>query len=239
MLLRNGTRVYWLFSDAEKMQKIFRLYLSVKTFDMIIIHPVYGDVRYSENSFIALIHWASGWVEKVVGMLHQGQSQSYVFLGTNPASFISVFFKMLRYDSQSKKRRWTAWDSNLGPQDGRRRRIHWAVDASFQCDVFYLSSQVWMLSSWMKNEMRKFERRYSFTASCWCLLACLLLVYFKWRVRERENRSLWERKKERKKERAGCNRKKGIDKAKKRERIVVVLEREILCWQQVSVVYLL
>ena len=107
MLLRNGTRVYWLFSDAEKMQKIFRLYLSVKTFDMIIIHPVYGDVRYSENSFIALIHWASGWVEKVVGMLHQGQSQSYVFLGTNPASFISVFFKMLIYDSQSKKRRWT------------------------------------------------------------------------------------------------------------------------------------
>ena len=28
-----------------------------------------------------------------------------------------------------KKHRWCAWDSNPGQQDGRRRRIHWAIAA--------------------------------------------------------------------------------------------------------------
>ena len=35
-----------------------------------------------------------------------------------------------------KKRRWCAWDSNPGQQDGRRRRNHGAMAATPKIDLF-------------------------------------------------------------------------------------------------------
>ena len=64
----------------------------------------------------------------------------YLFLknGPIPASFLFIFvlftfqFKWQIYNLNNinwKKRRWCAWDSNPGPQDGRCRQIHWAMAA--------------------------------------------------------------------------------------------------------------
>ena len=36
-----------------------------------------------------------------------------------------------------KKRRWCAWDSNPGRQDGRRRQIHWAIAAPLVTAFFH------------------------------------------------------------------------------------------------------
>ena len=49
--------------------------------------------------------------------------------GPIPASFSVYFrlFNMLQF--KLKKRRWCAWESNPGRQDGRRKRIHWATAA--------------------------------------------------------------------------------------------------------------
>ena len=49
--------------------------------------------------------------------------------GPIPASFSVYFrlFNMLQF--KLKKRRWCAWESNPGRQDGRRERIHWATAA--------------------------------------------------------------------------------------------------------------
>ena len=54
-------------------------------------------------------------------------------------STTSVYFRPFRNTRKNrysstfhfkwKKRRWFVWDLNLGPQDGRRRRIHWAMPA--------------------------------------------------------------------------------------------------------------
>ena len=43
--------------------------------------------------------------------------------------FIFVFSTSYNLNSNWKKRRWCAWDSNPGWQDGRRERIHWATAA--------------------------------------------------------------------------------------------------------------
>ena len=40
-----------------------------------------------------------------------------------------------------KKHRWYAWDSNLGPQDGRRRRIHGAMAATPLEQLLLIESQ--------------------------------------------------------------------------------------------------
>ena len=43
--------------------------------------------------------------------------------------FIFVLFS-LQFQYKLKKHRWCAWDSNPGPQDGRRRRNHGAMVAT-------------------------------------------------------------------------------------------------------------
>ena len=43
--------------------------------------------------------------------------------------FIFVFSTCHNSNLNWKKRRWCAWDSNPGRQDGRRKRIHWATAA--------------------------------------------------------------------------------------------------------------
>ena len=51
-------------------------------------------------------------------------SWSFLKKGPIPASFSVYFrlFNMLQF--KLKKRRWCAWESNPGRQDGRRKRIH-------------------------------------------------------------------------------------------------------------------
>ena len=57
--------------------------------------------------------------------------RSYSFFnGPIPASFC-LFSLFSRYNFNNwKKRRWSAWDSNPGPQDGRRRWNHGAMAAT-------------------------------------------------------------------------------------------------------------
>ena len=51
--------------------------------------------------------------------------------------FIFVSFSLQwQIDSEWKKRRWCAWDSNAGLLDGRCRRIHWAMAAPFLLKCF-------------------------------------------------------------------------------------------------------
>ena len=51
--------------------------------------------------------------------------------GPIPASFLFIFVLfLLQFQYKLKKRRWCAWDSNPGPQDGRRRRNHGAMAAT-------------------------------------------------------------------------------------------------------------
>ena len=49
----------------------------------------------------------------------------------NPGLFcLFSFFSRYNFNTNWKKRRWCAWDSNPGPQDGRRRRNHGAMAAT-------------------------------------------------------------------------------------------------------------
>ena len=48
-----------------------------------------------------------------------------------PASFLFIFVLfLLQFQYKLKKRRWCAWDSNPGPQDGRHRRNHGGMAAT-------------------------------------------------------------------------------------------------------------
>ena len=62
--------------------------------------------------------------------------------GPIPAFFLFIFVFTTCYNLNSnfnwKKHRWCAWDSNLGRQDGRRKRIHWATTAP-QYFYFFMS----------------------------------------------------------------------------------------------------
>ena len=49
-------------------------------------------------------------------------------------SFIFILFTS-QINYKLKKRRWSAWDSNPGPQDGRCRRNHGAMAATHLCAV--------------------------------------------------------------------------------------------------------
>ena len=53
------------------------------------------------------------------------------FLGQSRPLFLFIFVFSTRYNLNSnwKKIRWCAWDSNPGQHGGRRKRIHWAMGA--------------------------------------------------------------------------------------------------------------
>ena len=56
--------------------------------------------------------------------------------GPIPASFLFIFVLFTsQINYKLKKRRWSAWDSNLGPQDGRRRLNHGAMVATLSMEV--------------------------------------------------------------------------------------------------------
>ena len=62
------------------------------------------------------------------------QSSPYFFCKFVPflASFLFIFvLSKPQLTNRLKKQRCCAWDSNTGPQDGRARRIHWAMVARF------------------------------------------------------------------------------------------------------------
>ena len=51
--------------------------------------------------------------------------------GPFPASFcLFLFFSRHNFNTNWKKHRWCAWDSNLGPKDGGRRQNHGAMEAT-------------------------------------------------------------------------------------------------------------
>ena len=74
----------------------------------------------------------------------------------NPGLFLYIFVLLVRlgftfqfkwqiYNLNNinwKKRRWCAWDSNLGRQDGRRRRIHWAIAAPLLPNI--INARFWI-----------------------------------------------------------------------------------------------
>ena len=63
------------------------------------------------------------------------------------ASFcLFSFFSHYNFNTNWKKRRWCAWDLNLGPQDGRRKQNHGAMMATHVMAQFL---------NWMEIEDRK------------------------------------------------------------------------------------
>ena len=74
-------------------------------------------------------------------------TKSFLY-GPNPASFWFSSFsqnnnRYWQYIIWLKNHRWCAWDLNLGPQDGRRRWIHWTMAVlSFVCKMYSRNSAV-------------------------------------------------------------------------------------------------
>ena len=55
----------------------------------------------------------------------------YFFKWANPGLFWFIFvFSTLHKSMHRWKQKWCVWDWNPGRQDGRRRRIHWAMAAT-------------------------------------------------------------------------------------------------------------
>ena len=72
--------------------------------------------------------WQSSDSEKEAVVGHE---QFIIKNGPIPASFcLFSFFSCYDFNKNWKKRRWCAWDSNLGPQDGRCRQNHRAMAAT-------------------------------------------------------------------------------------------------------------
>ena len=85
-----------------------------------------------------VMFWWIGHVAKTSS--HENIFFFFFFLksGPIPASFSVYFrlFNMLQF--KLKKRRWCAWESNPGRQDGRRERIHWATAAPLKILLLYV-----------------------------------------------------------------------------------------------------
>ena len=85
--------------------------------------------------------------------------------GPIPASFLFIFILFTsQINYKLKKRRWSAGDSNLGPQDVRRRWNHGAMAAtqrhSFVCDVL-----AWTAFIYNKTRSKKITPQKRITCS--------------------------------------------------------------------------
>ena len=61
---------------------------------------------------------------------------------SRPLFDLFSFFSLATISTQiEKKHRWCAWDSNPGPQDGRRRRNHGAMAATQKIKIKSLSGE--------------------------------------------------------------------------------------------------
>ena len=68
---------------------------------------------------------------------------NHLFLnGPIPASFcLFLFFFHYNFNTNWKKCRWFAWDSNPGPQDGRRRWNHGAMAATSSLELVHMQQK--------------------------------------------------------------------------------------------------
>ena len=77
------------------------------------------------------------WVQLLIGIRIlslqidiRAKTASSIKNWANPGLFLFIFvFFTLHISMNWWKHRWCAWDLNPGWQDGRRRRIHWAMAA--------------------------------------------------------------------------------------------------------------
>ena len=99
----------------------------------------------THNDLLPAIFWFSYFACKQIGRTRR---QSYLQLlkyRPIPASFCLFSFFSNSNDNLNntnwKKRRWCAWDSNPGPQDGRRRWNHWAMAAQLLTTSLSLNSK--------------------------------------------------------------------------------------------------
>ena len=84
-----------------------------------------------------LVEWHF-WLISYTDVAPFGTTIYLFFKWANPGLFLFIFvlftfqFKWQIYNLNNinwNKHRWCAWDSNPGWQDGRRRKIHWAIAA--------------------------------------------------------------------------------------------------------------
>ena len=61
-------------------------------------------------------------------------SDIFLKIGNSWPRFVYFrLFHIIKINLNWYKHRWCAWDSNPGHQDGKRRRVHWAMAASDIC----------------------------------------------------------------------------------------------------------
>ena len=114
---------------------------------VLLIMPNENETQICSFLQIAITRSQSVWPDgqtnfSEIGHLQQSNFDQYrcaqigfekVFFkyGPIPASFSFSFFLFTsQINYKLKKRRWSSWDSNQGPQDGRRRRNHGAMAAT-------------------------------------------------------------------------------------------------------------
>ena len=129
--------------------------------------------------------------------MEQSDFESFLKMSQSRPLFVRFLLQFQSY--KLKKYRWCAWDSNLEPQDGRRRRNHGAMVATPEthfCDVphFYLSSNFlqqgeWLWLSWFNSWFQyqiSVVRIQSLAKFHWTFDYCQLLVYRKDENKEKE-----------------------------------------------------
>ena len=75
---------------------------------------------------------------------------------SRPLFCLFLFFSHYNFNTNWKKRRWCAWDSNLGLQNGRRRQNHRAMAATQLHPILKRLLIVgklrpWVQSYWLEN----------------------------------------------------------------------------------------
>ena len=120
------------------------------------------------------------------GCLFRSQTNTFVLSpliknGPIPASFclFSLFSQYNFNNTNWKKHRWCAWDSNSGPQDGRRRWSHGAMAATHFLPLLFFPTKerfeaskrrkmrnveleeegdnFWVVLKWWKNRQCRFS----------------------------------------------------------------------------------
>ena len=98
--------------------------------------------------------WASWNLFRHKNQNSKSGSNGVMFLKiwANPGLFSFIFVPFTsQINYKLKKRWWSAWDSNPGPQDGRRRRNHGAMAATHRWNVRPHNYQ--LNSSWFCHQI--------------------------------------------------------------------------------------
>ena len=103
---------------------------------------------------------------------HHKEAVLFLKNGPIPASFcLFSFFSCYNFNTNWKKSRWCAWDTNPGPQDDRRRWNHGAVAA-------IPSSYLFIWTNHGANAVEKFSNRV--VMLCWNKAVWLDVVLVTW-----------------------------------------------------------